>query len=88
MKIIASTEKGYLVEISFGELRKIGITGHLGDEVDLANVLEALQKIDHIGKAHLKTLGKDIERLSEVYNDLIDSYDRAVLLRKLDDPEK
>jgi hypothetical protein len=81
MKIIANTEHGYLCELSRREVSLIGLTApKINDVVELDKAYAILDSLRGLSKSNISYLGENIKRLQEKYADIIETYEKLMLL--------
>ena len=80
MKIIASTQTGYLCELSTREIGLLGNTSpKINDTVELERAFDILQSLRGLSRAHMTYLGDNIKKLQDRYDAIQESYDKVML---------
>lgn len=81
MKIIATTNGGYICEVSRREVSLLGATSaNIGDKVDLARAFDTLDSLRSISRSNLKNLGYEISKLQTKYAEIESAYTGTMLL--------
>jgi hypothetical protein len=89
MKIIASTNDGYICEMTRREVSLLGASSPtIGVEVDLARAYDTLDSLRSISRYNLKNLGDQIRKLQQKFDEVEMSYDKTMLLDTVKNSEK
>lgn len=80
MKIIASTQTGYLCELSRREISLLGnVAPKIDDTVELERAFDILDSLRGLSRANITYLGDNIKKLQERYAAIQESYDKVML---------
>jgi hypothetical protein len=89
MKIIASTNDGYICEMTRREVSLLGTpSAKIGDEVDLARAYDTLDSLRGISRVNLKYLGDQIRKLQDKFDEVESSYDKTMMIDTIKNSEK
>jgi hypothetical protein len=81
MKIIATTNSGYICEVSHREISLLGSSNvSIGDEIGLERAYDTIANLRSISRTNLAYLGDQINKLSKKYEEVADMYDKTMML--------
>ena len=87
MKIIATTNGGYICEVSRREITLLGATSSIGDEIPLERAFDTLDAMRSISRTHLKYLGDHISKLQAKYSEVEEAYNKTMLFDTIKNSE-
>jgi hypothetical protein len=87
MKIIATTNGGYICEVSRREITLLGATSSIGDEIPLERAFDTLDAMRSISRTHLRYLGDHISKLQVKYAEVEEAYNKTMLFDTIKNSE-
>jgi hypothetical protein len=80
MKIIATTNGGFICEVSRREVSLLGIASPtLGEEIPLDRAFDTLSSLRSISQTNLRYIGDEITKLQQKYDVVADIYSKTML---------